>query len=110
MGQDGFMKFEFNKIIHEPARLLLLTFLASSPEKERSFTELRDHLQMTAGNLSIQLKNLQEAGLITARKSFDDNKPLTTVAITELGTNTLLDYLDEMERLILAVKKEQGKK
>jgi DNA-binding MarR family transcriptional regulator len=107
MGQDGFTKFEFNKIIHEPARLLLLTFLASSPEKERSFTELRDHLQMTAGNLSIQLKNLQEAGLITTRKSFDDNKPLTTVAITELGTNTLLDYLEEMEKLILAVKKEK---
>jgi DNA-binding MarR family transcriptional regulator len=103
---DRFPRYEFNKIIHEPARLLILSFLASSQEKERSFTELRDHLQMTAGNLSIQLKNLQDAGLIITQKSFDDNKPLTTVAITEFGANTLMDYLDEMEKLILTVKKE----
>ncbi len=97
-------RFEINKIIHEPARLLILTFLASSQEKERSFSELRDHLQMTSGNLSVQLKNLEDAGFISIKKRFADNKPLTTVSINEYGTETLIDYLEEMERLIQSVK------
>lgn len=107
--EQVFGQYEFNKIIHEPARLLILAFLASSQDKEQSFTELRDHLQMTAGNLSIQLKNLQEAGYIKVRKSFEDGKPLTTVAITTNGANILIDYLETMEKLILAVKQEQAK-
>jgi DNA-binding MarR family transcriptional regulator len=111
MGSEkGFSQYEFNKMIHEPARLLILAFLASSQEKERSFTELRDHLQMTAGNLSIQLKNLQEAGFINVQKSFEDGKPLTTVAISASGSDTLIDYLETMEKLIVSVKQEQPKK
>ncbi len=107
--EQSFSQYEFNKMIHEPARLLILAFLASSQEKERSFTELRDHLQLTAGNLSVQLKNLQDAGLINVRKSFEDGKPLTMVAITTDGANTLIDYLETMEKLIMTVKQEQPK-
>lgn len=107
--EQGFSQYEFNKMIHEPARLLILAFLASSHEKECSFIELRDHLQMTAGNLSIQLKNLQDAGFINTRKSFEEGKPLTTVSITANGTNTLIDYLETMEKLIMTVKQEQPK-
>lgn len=106
MTKDGFPRYELNKIIHEPSRLMILTFLASSPEKKSNFTELRDHLQMTAGNLSIQLKNLQEAGFIKVGKRFEDNKPLTAVAITSYGVGMLIDYFDEMEKLILTVKQE----
>ena len=107
--EQDFNQYEFNKMIHEPARLLILAFLASSQEKERSFTEIRDHLQMTAGNLSIQLKNLQEAGFITVRKSFDDGKPLTTAALTGDGVNKLYDYLETKDKLIESVKKESSK-
>jgi DNA-binding MarR family transcriptional regulator len=107
--EQGFSQYEFNKMIHEPARLLILAFLASSQEQERSFTELRDHLQMTSGNLSIQLKNLQDAGFINVRKSFEGGKPLTTVSITANGANTLIDYLETMEKLIMSVKQEQPK-
>lgn len=110
MPQKRFSANEFNKIIHEPTRLLILTFLASSQEKKRSFTELKDHLQMTAGNLSIQLKNLQEVGFIDIQKRFEAGKPLTTVEITERGVNTLLDYFDDMENLILSVKRGQPHK
>ena len=109
MMKEGFPRCELNKIIHEPARLLILTFLASSPDKESTFTEVRDHLQMSGGNLSIQLKNLQEAGFIKVGKKFEENKPLTTVTITAYGVDTLIDYFDEMEKLILAVKQEQLK-
>lgn len=107
--EQGFSQYEFNKMVHEPARLLILAFLASSQEKELKFTELRDHLQMTAGNLSIQLKNLQEAGFINVRKSFDDGKPLTTVVISANGADTLIDYLETMEKLIISVKQDQPK-
>ena len=109
MAKKNKPQYELNKTIHEPARLLILTFLASSPENECSFTELRDHLQMTSGNLSIQLKNLQNAGLILIKKKFEDNKPLTTVEITQEGANNLMDYFDEMERLIVSVRQESNR-
>ncbi len=107
--EPDFSRYEFNKIIHEPARLLILTFLASSQEKECSFTELRDELQMTAGNLSIQLKNLQEAGFVKIQKWFEAGKSMTTIAITANGADTLFNYFEAMEKLIMTVKREQSK-
>lgn len=107
MFEEDSCRLELNKLVHEPSRLHILTLLASDAEKERNFTELQERLQLTSGNLSVQLKNLQSAGLITITKRFEDSKPQTTVEITDEGVNALMDYLDEMERLILSVKKER---
>ncbi|MBP7480892.1 MAG: transcriptional regulator, partial [Spirochaetaceae bacterium] len=73
------MKGEINKLIHEPSRLKILVMLASSLDAAVPFTVIKDQLSLTAGNLSIQLKTLEEAGFISIQKEFVDNKPKTSV-------------------------------
>ncbi len=94
-----------NKIIHERARLLILTYLMSNQKKEISFNELQEQLQFTSGNLSIQLKKLKEAEYVEIHKTFKDNKPYTTILITPQGAKALTAYIEEMEALIQTLKK-----
>ena len=95
---------ELNKIIHERSRLLILTHLASNTDIEVSFNDIKEKLDFTPGNLSIQLKKLDEAGYIAIRKSFRDNKPHTAVIITPKGIKALNSYLEEMEDLIKGLR------
>ena len=94
-----------NKIIHERSRLLILTYLASSEKTAVSFNELRKELDFTAGNLSIQLKKLKAAEYLAIKKTFRNNKPYTSVSITTLGSEALYRYVEEMETLILSLKR-----
>lgn len=96
--------FTIDKVIHERARLLILTYLAGQPESRVSFNELRDQLELTAGNLSVQLKNLETAGYVEIHKRIKDNKPETTVSLTPAGLDSLAAYLDEMEQIIRSVR------
>ena len=91
---------DLDKIIHERARLLILTHLARMDKKEISFNALQEKLGLTSGNLSIQLKKLQSVDYVKIRKTFKENKPHTTVSIHTKGTKALNVYLDEMEGLI----------
>ena len=95
---------ELNKIIHERSRLLVLTHLASNKDMEVSFNEIKEKMNFTPGNLSVQLKKLDEAGYITISKSFRDNKPHTAVSITLKGIEALNNYLEEMEDLIRGLR------
>ena len=94
-----------NKIIHERARLLILTHLMSNVKRQVSFSELQESLKLTSGNLSIQLKKLKEAEYLEINKTFKDNKPYTTVLITPRGAKALNAYVEEMEEIIQALKK-----
>jgi DNA-binding MarR family transcriptional regulator len=94
----------YNKIIHERSRLIILTKLASSSGKIMSFSDLKDALNFTAGNLSVHLKQLEEAGYIAIDKKFENNKPLTTVIVTDFGIKSLEEYLNDMEKLIKSLK------
>jgi DNA-binding MarR family transcriptional regulator len=87
---------------------MILTYLASADNLRAAFTELRDQLGFTAGNLSIQLKNLEDAGFVRIEKSFVDNKPYTEIQLTPQGEAALQAYLEEMEQLILKLKKTQA--
>lgn len=95
---------ELNRIIHERARLLILTHLASSGKGDSSFNELLKKLKFTSGNLSIQLKKLREATYVRIEKTFRDNKPYTTISITPEGQDALDGYIEEMERIIRSMK------
>jgi len=95
---------DLNRIIHERARLLILTHLASNGKQETSFNELLNRLELTSGNLSIQLKKLKEADYIRIDKTFRENKPHTTVTLTEAGREALASYIAEMERIIMSMK------
>jgi DNA-binding MarR family transcriptional regulator len=94
-----------NKIIHERARLLILTYLASSEKTAVSFNELQTELDFTPGNLSIQLRKLQAADYLAIKKTFRNNKPYTSVRITPLGSEALYHYVEEMETLIHSLKR-----
>lgn len=99
------MKGELNKLIHEPSRLKILVLLTSSLESMVPFTEIKEKLAFTAGNLSIQLKTLEEAGFISIQKEFVDNKPKTSVAITHDGKEALFSYMNDLENLLGRVKR-----
>jgi DNA-binding MarR family transcriptional regulator len=95
---------DLDKVIHERARLVLLTYLSSSDKAEIGFTELRDELGMTGGNLSVQLKTLEEAGYIKIEKRFVENKPYTGVALTARGHKALSDYMGELEVIVASLR------
>jgi DNA-binding MarR family transcriptional regulator len=94
-----------DRVIHERARLLILTYLASSSVKAVAFSELRESLDFSAGNLSIQLKTLEEAGYIAITKEFKDKKPLTRASITTRGGAALKRYIAEMDSLIKGLRR-----
>ncbi len=94
-----------DKIIHEQSRLKILTLLAGSDQKETGFTELQTRLELSSGNLSVQLKKLSEAGYVAIKKSFKDNKPYTGVSISRKGLAALEGYVDEMEGPIRELRK-----
>ena len=94
-----------DKIIHEPARLLILTYLASNEKDKISFNELLENLELTSGNLSIQLKKLKEVKYLEISKTFKDNRPYTTVSISPQGIAALDRYVEGMNAIIKSLKK-----
>lgn len=105
--EKGLDTLASDKIIHERARLLILTFLASSDHKAVAFGAIKDALGFTPGNLSVQLKTLEEAGYISITKEFRDNKPLTQAAISAQGRAALKKYLEDIENLVKMLKSKQ---
>jgi len=104
---NNFIKeIKINKIIHEPARLLIMTIIASRINKKISFNELKEISQLSSGNLSIQLKNLEEASYVIITKSIKNKKTYTEIEITKIGENALEEYLNEIEKIIKLYKKE----
>ena len=95
---------EFDKVIHERARLRILVYLASSREAEVGFTDMKRDLAMTAGNLSVQLGTLEEAGYILLRKAFVGKKPYTGASLTPIGKMALERYLNDMESTLALLR------
>jgi DNA-binding MarR family transcriptional regulator len=93
---EPFLKLD--RVIHEKGRMAIMSLLAASPEL--SFTEMRDTLNMTDGNLSMHLKTLQESGYIAVTKSFHQKKPLTTCALTPAGRVAFANYIDLLEQIV----------
>lgn len=103
-GRERLVTLGLDKLIHEKARLMILTYLCSSDSLGTGFTELRDSLGMSAGNLSIQLKTLEEAGLVSIEKSFKANKPNTAVRLSIEGRKALDAYLTELETILATAR------
>jgi DNA-binding transcriptional ArsR family regulator len=88
-----------DRVIHERARLGVLTSLVAHP-KGLAFADLRRMCQLTDGNLSRHLQVLTEAGLVEASKSFEQNRPQTFCRITAEGRARYLDYLAVLEQVV----------
>ena len=96
MNPEPFLQLD--RVIHEKGRLAIVSMLAASPEL--SFTELRDALGMTDGNLTTHIRTLQEAGYVSVTKSFQNNRPLTTCSLTAAGKKTFARYINLLEDII----------
>jgi DNA-binding MarR family transcriptional regulator len=95
---------QLDRVIHEKGRLAIVSMLAASPEL--SFTELRDSLGMTDGNLTTHIRTLQEAGYLSVTKSFQNNRPLTTCALTAAGKKAFTRYINLLEQIVQQNKPE----
>lgn len=87
------------RILHEKARLGLLTSLVANPEG-LAFNDLKDLCALTDGNLSRHLKALQEAGLVEVQKGFERNRPHTLCRMTPEGRRRFLDYIGVLEQVV----------
>jgi DNA-binding MarR family transcriptional regulator len=89
---------ELDPLIHERLRLGILSALVM--QESLSFTELRDLLQTTDGNLSVQARRLEMAGYVVCDKKFEDRKPKSTYRLSPAGRVALEDYLDKLSGLL----------
>jgi DNA-binding MarR family transcriptional regulator len=93
---------QLDRVIHEKGRLPIMSLLAATPEL--TFTDLRDTLKMTDGNLSMHIKTLQEAGFVAVSKSFHQRRPLTTCSLTPAGRRAFAEYIDLLEQIVRQAK------
>jgi len=89
---------QLDRVIHEKGRLAIMSMLAAAPEL--SFTELRDALGMTDGNLTTHIRALQEAGYVSVAKSYQNRRPLTTCILTAPGRKAFADYINLLEQIV----------
>ncbi len=88
-----------NRVIHERARLGVLTSLISHPKGLR-FNDLKQLCGLTDGNLSRHLTVLQAAKLVESSRGYERNRPQTLCRITTAGRRQYLEYLSVLERVI----------
>jgi len=94
---------DIDKLIHEPARLMILATLHVVKSADFLFVERQTGL--TRGNLSSHMSKLEDAGYIEISKEFIDKIPRTLLRITDKGRSALLDYTHNM-KLVLDILEE----
>ena len=97
---DGRFSYEgLDRVIHEKARLSVLTSLVAHP-KGLAFPDLKRLCGLTDGNLSRHLAVLQEADLVSLEKGYDHNRPQTICRLTPRGRARFLEYLGVLEQVV----------
>jgi DNA-binding transcriptional ArsR family regulator len=86
---------ELDRLIHEPARLLIVTILASVASAD--FLFLQRETGLTKGNLSAHLSKLEEAGYVKIEKTFKGKLPLTVCKLTAAGKKALTQYRQQLQ-------------
>jgi DNA-binding transcriptional ArsR family regulator len=86
---------DLDPILHSQLRLAVISILIN--EKEAEFTFLKEKTNATAGNLSIQIQKLKEAGYIDVIKQFKDNYPQTICKITKQGVKAFEEYVKTLQ-------------
>ena len=88
-----------DRLIHEPARLLIVTILSTVASAD--FLFLQRETGLTKGNLSAHLSKLEEAGYVKIEKTFKGKLPLTVCSLTPAGQKALTQYRRQMHDFIL---------
>jgi len=89
---------ELDPILHSQLRLAIMSLLISV--KEAEFTFIREKTNATAGNLSVQVQKLKDAGYIEVNKQFKDNYPQTTCKVTPVGIKAFEDYVKALQEYL----------
>jgi DNA-binding MarR family transcriptional regulator len=93
---------KFERLIHERSRLGIISALAVN--ESLSFSDLKNLMKATDGNLSVHARKLEDAGYIACTKSFDGRTPKTEYRLTRIGRQALEQYLNHMEALIQTMR------
>ena len=97
---EGRFAYEgLDRVIHERARLSILSSLAGNPNG-LAFNDLKHLCHLTDGNLSRQLQLLQEGDFVEVVKSTKNNRPHTQVLLTESGRERFLEYISVLENVV----------
>jgi DNA-binding MarR family transcriptional regulator len=97
---EGRFAYEgLDRVIHERARLSVLTSLATNP-KGLTFGDLKQLCALTDGNLNRHLRVLERAKLVVTVKEQDGNRPLTICRITAQGRKRFMEYLSTLEQVV----------
>ena len=96
MNPENFQKID--KVIHEKGRLGIVSMLAAAGQV--SFTDLKNTLGMTDGNLITHIKALQNAGYVAVAKTKKGNRPLSLCLLTDEGNKAFKEYLDLLETIL----------
>src|SRR5579883_3624251 len=97
---------ELDPLLHERGRLAIVSALAAA--SRLTFTELRDELGMTDGNLSVHLQKLEEKGYVTIDKQFVGRRPQTTARLTKAGRSAFTRHLDHLEAIVQQGRRQTG--
>jgi DNA-binding MarR family transcriptional regulator len=89
---------DLDPLLHSQLRLAIVSMLVGSEKVE--FTHIKDETGAAAGNISIQIKKLQDAGYIEVEKSFKNNYPNTMISITKKGIEAFESYVNNLKRYI----------
>lgn len=93
-----YMFKDLDPLLHQQLRLSIMSLLMSV--KEAEFTFIREKTGASAGNLSVQINKLAEADYIKVQKTFRDNYPLTTCAVTEKGKHSFETYVKSLQEYL----------
>jgi DNA-binding MarR family transcriptional regulator len=102
VSDDEHPALSLDETVHQRVRLGILTVLN---EAECTFTNLRDELALTDGNLSRHLRILADAGLIEVHKGYEGRRPSTWLKLTRAGRKALRDEVAALERLVARYRK-----
>lgn len=107
---EGRFAYEgLDRVIHERARLSVLTSLITNP-KGLTFADLKQLCSLTDGNLSRHLRVLEQAKLVEIAKGQERNRPLTVCRITSLGRKRYTEYLTVLEQVVRDAAPKNGDK
>ena len=99
---------ELDPVIHAQARLRVVAALSTLRAEDRiAFPRLQDILQMTAGNLSVHLRKLEDAGYVEVAKTHQGRTPTTLISLTRRGRLAFEDYTAALHALLNGTAKLQ---
>lgn len=96
-GQWPDFDLDLDRVVHEPARMAILSVL--SGVRSADFLFLQRALGLTKGNLSAHLAKLEESALVTIAKRFEGKTPVTSAAITPAGSSALQRHWQQLDRM-----------